>query len=202
MIFASRISCGTSPFSQHRFKRCKRGSRRACFPHFIMSDGMLSFPGAFLGARASIALLSSLSVVRSSEQIYMLSLVPSNSEDLGAFCISLGHTSLLRWWGISLWSKMFYGVSILHVGYQNERVACCGRVIPKNVYRQVGRHVRFHSIHPRIEMALNILNLNLIFSWTFQATEVSWNHDIQTWSAQEANKLCLKVWLRYLEYFL
>ena len=32
--------------------------------------------------------------------------------------------------------------------------------------------------------------------------EASWNHDSQTWSAQEAYKLCLKVWLRYLEYFL
>ena len=52
-------------------------------------------------------------------------------------------------------------VLVYSTSFTEMKELLAGRVTPKNVYRGVGRHVRFHSIRPRIEMALKALNLNL-----------------------------------------
>ena len=72
---------------------------------------------------------------------------------------------------------MHYGVSLLYFGCLLEDGP------PKNSTEGLAGSVRFHSMRLKMEMALNALNLNLNLKfvfWTYQATEVSWNHDIQT----------------------
>ena len=52
-------------------------------------------------------------------------------------------------------------VLVYSTSFTEMKELLAGRVTPKNVYRRFGHHVRFHSICPRIEIALNALNLNL-----------------------------------------
>ena len=62
MIFAFHMSWGTDPSCQHRQNSLWRCHKSSCFPHWITSAGMLSFPGALLWARESVVLLISSSI--------------------------------------------------------------------------------------------------------------------------------------------